>query len=172
MSRRLAAAVVLVQLMACTTPTTTTRTWVAPPAERIGTVAWVTQTTHEQRANPAGGAVVGALVGGLFGNAIGGGRAPGTVVGAAGGAMAGAALSQGSREEYFDVGVRFDDGGQQVFRLPYFPGLVTGDRVGVIGNSLRRLDQVSAPPPGPPPQFVPPPPPPPPGAMWPPPPPP
>ena len=169
MSRHLAAAVVLVPLVACTTPQTTRRTWVAPPAERLGTVSWVTQTTHEQRANPAGGAVVGALVGGLFGNVIGGGRAPGTVVGAAGGAMAGAALSQGSREEYFDVGVRFDDGGQQVFRLPYLPDLRTGDRVGVVGNSLRPLGQTWGPPPGPPPQFVPPPPPPPPGGMWPPP---
>ena len=172
LNRRLAA-VVLVQVAACTTTQTRTVTWVAPPAERLGEVAWIRQTTVDQRGNPVGGAVLGGVVGGLFGRAIGGGRGPGTAVGAVGGAVAGAALSQGSSESYFDVGVRFDDGGGQVFRFPYQPQLVSGERVGVIGNSLRSLGQVSPrPPPGPPPQFVPPPPPPPPGGLWPPPPPP
>jgi outer membrane lipoprotein SlyB len=167
------AAVVIVQLAACTTTRTTSTTWISPPAERLGSVAWVRQTTRDERGNPVGGAVLGGLVGGLFGTALAGGRTPGTVIGAVGGAAAGAALSQGSSETFFDVGVRFDDGGQQVFRFPYQPNLVTGERVGVIGDSLRSLGQVfPSPPPGPPPQFVPPPPPPPAGGMWPPPPPP
>jgi outer membrane lipoprotein SlyB len=167
------AAVVLVSLVACTTTQTRTVTWAAPPAERFGEVSWIRQTTVDQQGNPAGGAVVGALVGGLFGRALGGGRGPGTIVGAAGGAVAGAALSQGGTQEVsFDVGVRFDDGGGQVFRFPYQPFLTPGERVGVIGGSLRSLGQMSSnPPPGPPPQFVPPPPPPPPGGLWPPPPP-
>jgi len=172
LKRHLAAVVLL--LVACTTTQTRTVTWVAPPAERVGEVAWIRQTTVDRQGNPVGGAVLGGVVGGLFGRAIGGGRGPGTLVGAVGGAAAGAALSQGGpQESYFDVGVRFDDGGGQVFRFPYPPQLVAGERVGVIGNSLRSLGQVSArPPPGPPPQFVPPPPPPPPGELWPPPPPP
>lgn len=163
----------LVQFIACATTTTTRTTWAAPPAERVGEVSWITQTTRDTQGNPVGGAVVGGLVGGLFGRAISGGRGAGTLVGAVGGAAAGAAISQGqtSQESYFDVGVRFFDGGGQVFRFPYFPNLVIGERVGVIGNSLRSLGQVApGPPPGPPPQFLPPPPPPPPGGMWPPPP--
>ena len=174
LNRHLAAVPLVAALVACTTTQTRTTTWVAPPAERFGEIAWIRQTTVDQRGNPAGGAVVGALVGGLFGRAIGGGRGPGTVIGAAGGAMAGAAMSQGGpQENYWDIGVRFDDGGGQVFRFPYQPSLVPGERVGVIGGSLRSLGQFSSgPPPGPPPSFVPPPPPPPPGGLWPPPPPP
>ena len=157
---------------ACTTTQTRT-TWVSPPAERLGTVSWVQQTSIDQQGNPVGGAVVGGVVGGLFGRAIGGGRGPGTLIGAVGGAAAGAAMSGSSQETFFDVGVRFDDGGQQVFRFPYPPQVSTGSRVGVIGGSMRPLGEMaSGPPPGPPPQYVPPPPPPPPGALYPPPPPP
>jgi outer membrane lipoprotein SlyB len=165
--------VALVQLVAvgCATTTTTRTTWAAPPAERVGEVSWITQTTRDTQGNPVGGAVLGGVVGGLFGRALTGGRGAGTLVGAVGGAAAGAAISQGQtqQEAYFDVGIRFLDGGGQVFRFPYFPNLVVGERVGVIGNSLRSLGQVApGPPPGPPPQFVPPPPPPPPGTAWPP----
>src|SRR5262249_59395082 len=101
-------ALVLVQLAACPSTRTTSVTWVAPPAERLGEVSWIRQTSRDQQGNPVGGAVVGALVGGVFGRALTGGRGGGTLVGAAGGAAAGAAISQGSsrQESFFDVGVR------------------------------------------------------------------
>jgi outer membrane lipoprotein SlyB len=148
-------------LSACTTTQTTTTTWEAPPAERVGTVSWVRETDRDSRGNPVGGAVLGGVVGGLFGAAVGGGAA-GTLVGAAGGAAAGAALSQGSGEQrWFDVGVRFDDGGGQVFRFENASPFVVGERIAAIGNSLRPLGQVVAgAPPGAPPTYVPPPPPP------------
>lgn len=168
--KRQLAAVVILSLAGCATTRTTTTTWAAPPPERFGEVSWIRQTTVEQQGNQAGGAVVGALVGGLFGRALTGSRGVGTVVGAAGGAAVGASASAGGQaESHFDVGVRFDDGGGQVFRFAYQPSLVPGERVAAIGGSLRSLGQFSArPPPGPPPEWVPPPPPPPPEGLWPP----
>jgi outer membrane lipoprotein SlyB len=110
----------------CVTTSTTSRTWTAEPqaAEwaRPGHVAWVREVVHRQEGNPVGGAVAGAIIGGLIG-----GHGPAAVVGAVGGAAVGAAASQGGAESRtYEVLVRFQDGGQQMFvwadYCPFRPG--------------------------------------------------
>jgi outer membrane lipoprotein SlyB len=107
--------------------TTTTSTTSYPPAQadwgRPGSVAWVREVVHRQVGDPAGGAVAGAIIGGI----LGGGRGGGAVVGAIGGALVGASVSQGSSESrVYQVAVRFDDGGFEVFGYqnyaPFAPG--------------------------------------------------
>jgi outer membrane lipoprotein SlyB len=138
-------AILLLPLLssACVMTTTRTRTWSDPEApatwERRGRVESVRETVQRQQGNPAGGAVAGAIVGGLLGSIIGGhthydrwgrahhhGSGAGAAVGAVGGAMVGAAASQGSAEDrWYEVFVRFDDGGYESFfyrgTLPFRP---------------------------------------------------
>jgi outer membrane lipoprotein SlyB len=142
-------------LAACVT-TTTTSTWSDPYAgdwARYGHVESIRETVRRQEGNPAAGAVLGGVLGGLLGSAIGGhthydrwgngyhhGSAAGAVVGAVGGAMVGAAASQGSSEErFYDVFVRFDDGGYEAFLshdpLPYR----VGDPVSLTPRGLERM---------------------------------
>jgi outer membrane lipoprotein SlyB len=78
-----------------------------------------------------------------------GGGAGGVVIGALGGGATGALLSKGDGEKHwFDVNVKFDEGGEQVFRfenstLPF----VVGERVGAVGNTVRSLGtRVASPP--------------------------
>jgi outer membrane lipoprotein SlyB len=134
--------VLLLALLATACKTTETRTTMyetngAP--ERLGTVTWIKETEKDEKGNPVGGAAIGATVGGLAGYALGGGVA-GVVVGAVGGGAAGALLSKGDGEKHwFDVNVRFDQGGEQVFRFENTPPVVVGERVGVVGNTMRSL---------------------------------
>jgi outer membrane lipoprotein SlyB len=139
---------------ACVMTSTTTRTWSDPGAptrrwERYGRVDSVRETVHRQHGNPAGGAVAGAVVGGLLGSVIGGhghhghwhGSAAGAAVGAVGGAMVGAAASQGSAEDrWYEVSVRFEDGGYETFvyrgALPFRPG----DEVVLTSRGLELAD--------------------------------
>lgn len=127
----LASAASLALLSGCVTSRTTTRTWSDGYAgeewSRPGHVESVRETVQRDEGNPAGGAVAGALIGGLLGSTIGGhayydrwgnghyqASGAGALVGAVGGAMVGAAASQGSAERrWYEVYVRFDDGGLQ-----------------------------------------------------------
>jgi outer membrane lipoprotein SlyB len=144
------AALVLVPtllLQGCVTYTTRTRTWGASHGEddrygqrweRYGRVEQVRETAVRQQGDPAGGAVAGAIIGGVLGHAIfgrGGGFA-----GAVGGAAVGASASQGAAEDrYYEVLVRFDDGGQETFMfqgaLPFRPG----DEVRLTPRGLQRM---------------------------------
>ena len=67
--------------------------------------------------------VLVAIIGGVL---LGGRRGPGALIGAVGGAMVGAAASQSSESRVYEVAVRFEDGGQQVFvfqnQSPFGPG--------------------------------------------------
>ncbi len=153
-SPRLASFVFLpVLLTACMTTTTTSRTWGDPYAagwERWGRVAQVRETVRRQQGNPGAGAVAGALIGGVLGSAIGGrtvydrwgnayyqGSGAGAVAGAIGGAAIGAAASQGSSEErWYEVSVRFDDGGYQTFVYAGPPPFRVGDAVRLTPQGL------------------------------------
>jgi outer membrane lipoprotein SlyB len=148
MSRRpfalIAALASLATLPACVVTTTESRSWYdqgsRPPYERHGKVESVREVVQRQQGNPAGGAIAGAIIGGIIGSTIGGhthydrwgyghydGNPAGALVGAAGGAAIGAAASQGSAEQrWYEVNVRFDDGGYEVFTyrgyVPFRPG--------------------------------------------------
>jgi outer membrane lipoprotein SlyB len=145
----------------------------APPPSwhRDGTIESVRETVRRTEGNPVGGAVAGALVGGLLGHAIGGGG--GAVVGGVGGAATGAAVSQGSGEDrFYEVFVRFDDGGRGRFMYRDMVPFHAGERVRQTPRGLRGLGPGPQAPQGPPPTAQPSQPPPPPPANPPPPPPP
>lgn len=134
-------------LQGCVTYSTRTRTWgnayaeddrSAQRWERFGRVEQVRETAVRQQGDPAGGAVAGAIIGGVLGHAIFG--RGGGLVGAVGGAAVGANASQGHAEErYYEVLVRFDDGGQETFTfqgaLPFRPG----DDVRLTPRGLQRM---------------------------------
>lgn len=141
-------------LAGCVT-TTTSSTWSEGfPADgaRYGHVESIRETVRRQEGNPAAGAAAGAVIGGLLGSALGGrtyydrwgngyhhGSAAGAVVGAVGGAMVGAAASQGSSEErFYDVYVRFDDGGYEIFPLRDPLPFRVGDPVVLTSRGLER----------------------------------
>ena len=151
MTRRMAALVLaLAVLPGCVVTTTETRAWGGPYGqqgyERRGRVDSVREVVQRQQGNPAAGAVAGAIIGGLIGGALGGGTrydrygyahsyasGPGALVGAAGGAAIGAAASQGGGEErWYDVYVRFEDGGYETFTYRGTPPFRPGDPV-VLG---------------------------------------
>lgn len=143
-------------LTACVTATTTS-TWsdgyYGAEGTRYGHVESIRETVRREEGNPAAGAAVGAVVGGLLGSAIGGhtrydrwgnsyhqGSAAGAVVGAVGGAMVGAAASQGHGEErFYDVYVRFDDGGLEAFSFRDPLPFRVGDPVSLTGRGLERM---------------------------------
>lgn len=110
----------------CVATTTTATTTYAPPQPewaRPGSVAWVREVVHRRQGDPVGGAIAGAIIGGL----LGGPRGSGAAAGAAMGAVVGAAASQGSSESRaYEIAVRFDDGGFEVFGYqnyaPFSPG--------------------------------------------------
>lgn len=144
-------------LTACVTATTTTSTWSDGYYEaegvRYGHVESIRETVRREEGNPAAGAAVGAVVGGVLGSLMGGhtsydrwgnayhhGSAAGAVVGAVGGAMVGAAASQGRGEDrYYDVYVRFDDGGSEAFFFRDPLPFRVGDPVGLSSRGLERL---------------------------------
>lgn len=139
-------------LPGCVTTSTESRTWydrgAEPSYQRRGRVDSVREIVQRQQGNPAGGAIAGAIIGGLLGGSIGGhnhydrwgyrhrhGNPAGAVVGAIGGAAVGAAASQGSAENrWYEVYVRFEDGGYETFTYrgssPFQPGdtVVLGPR--------------------------------------------
>jgi outer membrane lipoprotein SlyB len=114
----LALGMFLVLTPSCVT-TSTTSTVLGPETPdvwvRSGKVQWVREVVQRQQGNPAGGALAGGLAGGLLGGAISH-SSGGALLGALGGAAVGAAVSQGSAERRrYEVMVRFDDGGYQLF---------------------------------------------------------
>lgn len=123
---------------ACVVTSTESRSWGDPYgqdgyAERHGRVDRVREVVQRQHGDPVGGAVAGAIIGGLLG-----GRGPAGVVGAIGGAAVGSSLSQGSAEyRWYEVTVRFDDGGYEVFTYRDYSPFRPGDDV-VLG--ARGLD--------------------------------
>ncbi len=141
---RIVALAALATLSGCVVTTTESRGWYdqdsQPAYERHGRVDSVREVVQRQQGNPAGGAIAGAIIGGLIGSTLGGhthydrwGYAhtepsgAGALFGAAGGAAIGAAASQGSSEQrWYEVSVRFDDGGYEVFTYrgssPFRPG--------------------------------------------------
>lgn len=105
-------------LSACVTTTTRSSGWGDPYAgqpqswERRGRVDYVRETVEAQRGDPAGGAVAGAVVGGILGHALVG--RGGGLIGAIGGAAVGASASQGySERRFYEVFVRYEDGGTE-----------------------------------------------------------
>ncbi len=140
----LAALAAVATLSGCVVTTTQSRTWYDQDSqasyERRGRVESVREVVQRQQGNPAGGAIAGAIIGGLIGSTLGGhthydrwgyghyeGNPAGAFVGAAGGAAIGAAASQGGGEQrWYEVNVRFDDGGYEVFTYrgsaPFRPG--------------------------------------------------
>ncbi|HET6440689.1 MAG TPA: hypothetical protein VFG59_21700 [Anaeromyxobacter sp.] len=131
----------------CVVTTTEARSWYdegeQSAYERHGRVDSVREVVQRQQGNPAGGAVAGAIIGGLIGGALGAHThydrfgyaysvpsAPGAMVGAMGGAAVGAAASQGGGEtRWYEVNVRFDDGGYETFTYRSAPPFRAGDEV-------------------------------------------
>jgi outer membrane lipoprotein SlyB len=133
-------------LAGCVTATTTSRTWgddwygPADGWERIGRVERIRETVTATQGDPAGGAVAGAVVGGLLGTAMSGGHGPGGLVGAIGGAMVGASASQGgTRDVLYEVMVRFQDGGAEVFAFRGALPFRVGDDVRLTPGGLQRI---------------------------------
>ncbi len=128
MLRRILAIALLALPAGCATTTTTSTTWTAEPttAYRYGEVTWVREYVQHHEGDPTGGAIAGAIIGGI----LGGGHGPSALLGAAGGAVIGAAASEGHGESrWYDVGVQFQDGAQQVFRYPDYPPFQPGEHV-------------------------------------------
>lgn len=130
-STKLLAVLAALPLAACVTATTSTTTWgddgaayADPGWVRTGHVETVRETVQRVQGDPAGGAVAGGIVGGLIGALV---DPPHALAGAIGGAAIGAAASQGSGERrWYEVRVRFDDGGVERFVYeggsPFRPG--------------------------------------------------
>jgi len=140
-------AIVSLALPGCVVTTTESHTWYdqgeQPAYERYGRVESVREVVQRQQGNPAGGAIAGAIIGGLIGSALGAHThydrwgyaytvpsAPGAMVGAVGGAAVGAAASQGTSEtRWYEVDVRFDDGGYETFTYRNSSPFRVGDEV-------------------------------------------
>ena len=136
-SRSLSMAWLLALVPSCATTTTTSTTWTesSPAAYRYGEVTWVREYVQHQHGDPAGGAIAGAIIGGI----LGGGHGPSALIGAAGGAAIGAAASQGhSDTRFYDIGVLFEDGAQQVFRYAGYPPFQPGEHVVETPQGLAR----------------------------------
>jgi outer membrane lipoprotein SlyB len=119
---------------ACVETSTYSRTWNAPAQAwaRPGQVQWIREVVERQEGNPVGGALAGALIGSAIGH-----DGPGALIGAVGGAVVGAAASSGTREAvHYDMLVRFDDGGAQMFVYGAFPPFQPGMRVVLTPNGL------------------------------------
>jgi outer membrane lipoprotein SlyB len=147
-------ALALAVLPGCVVTTTETRAWGGAYGQqgydRRGRVDSVREVVQRQRGDPAAGAVAGAIIGGLIGSALGGGThydrygyphsyasGPGALVGAASGAAIGAAASQGGGEErWFEVYVRFEDGGYETFTYRGKPPFRPGDEVALGARGL------------------------------------
>jgi outer membrane lipoprotein SlyB len=85
------------------------------------------------------GALGGAVLGGLAGTQVGNGRGrtAATIVGALGGGLAGNTVEHAvHKATTYDVQVRMEDGSYRNFSYQTDPGLQTGQRVHVSGDSL------------------------------------
>jgi outer membrane lipoprotein SlyB len=134
MRTRALSAILLLPLLlgACVTASTRTTAWgdAGGPAARYGRVEAIGETVERRQGDPAAGAVAGAIIGGLLGSTMGGhahrdrygrvrhhGSGAGAVAGAVVGAAVGASASQErSERRFYDMRVRFEDGGVETFR--------------------------------------------------------
>jgi outer membrane lipoprotein SlyB len=127
----------------CATTTYQTTSWggeqpYAQEWARYGHVESVRETIRTTQGDPGAGAFAGALIGGL----LFGGRNPvQTMAGMAGGAMVGAAASQSAsaQDRFYEVFVRFDDGGLEPYTYQNVLPFRVGDRVALSAQGLSRL---------------------------------
>ncbi len=136
--RRLAWILALAPLALSACVTTTSAGWGDPSYDaqnwqRRGHVEYVRETVETQRGDPAGGAVVGSILGEAM---LGRG---GGLFGAVGGAAVGASASQGYAERRFwEVFVRYDDGGTERYVYEGPPPFQVGDAVVLTAQGLYR----------------------------------
>jgi outer membrane lipoprotein SlyB len=134
MRTRALSAILLLPLLlgACMTTSTHRTAWcdAGGSAARYGRVEAIGETVERRQGDPAAGAVAGAIIGGLLGSTMGGhahrdrygrvrhhGSGAGAVAGAVVGAAVGASASQErSERRFYDMRVRFEDGGVETFR--------------------------------------------------------
>lgn len=130
-----------VLISACVTTESTSREWGDPYGQawaRNGRVEYIRETIQRQHGDPVGGAVAGAVIGGIVGHSLGG-RGAGTLFGAAGGAAIGAQASQGGGERrFYEIFVRFDDGGAERYVYEGYPPFRVGEYVALTGQGLVR----------------------------------
>ena len=125
----------------CATTTYETRTFgEAPYGEgwaRHGHVESIRENVRTTQGNPAAGAFAGAVIGGLL---LGGQSPVQTLAGMVGGAAVGAAASQAQNAEdrYFEVYVRFDDGGLEAYEYENVLPFRVSDRVVLTAQGLSR----------------------------------
>jgi outer membrane lipoprotein SlyB len=114
-----------------------------PPARRSCRDCGVIESVRELRAPGEGtglGAVSGGVLGGVLGHQVGGGRGRdvATVVGAVGGAIAGHQVEKNVRTgSKYEIAVRYDHGGSQVFEQAGTPAWRAGDRVRVVSGVIQ-----------------------------------
>ncbi len=156
------AAVSALLVSSCATYTTRSRYWNEPGSSygwhRDGHVEWVRENDHVVQGHPGAGAAAGAVIGGLLGSALTR-HGIGALIGAAGGAAVGASSSRSSEYRTYDVLVRFDDGGSEMFSFAGYPPFQPGEAVSLGPAGLTAMATASAPPPAPqapPPDVTPP----------------
>ncbi len=109
----------------------------AAPCTNCGVVEGI-ESYAEQGPATGGGAVAGGLLGAIVGHQIGNGRGKelATVAGAVGGAFAGNAVEKNTNKvTHYHVGVRMNDGTQQLFSLNAPPSLAVGDHVVIVNGA-------------------------------------
>jgi outer membrane lipoprotein SlyB len=110
----------------------------APPSPSSCTNCGVVENVEsftEKGPASGGGAVAGGLLGAIVGHQIGNGRGKelATVAGAVGGAFAGNAIEKNANQvTRYHVGVRMNDGTQQLFTLNAPPSIAVGDHVLIV----------------------------------------
>ncbi|HEX6590727.1 MAG TPA: glycine zipper 2TM domain-containing protein [Moraxellaceae bacterium] len=110
----------------------------APVCYNCGTVVAVTPVKVQGQASGVG-AVGGAVLGGVLGHQFGKGHGKQamTAVGAIGGAFGGNEVEKATRSSTrYDVTVRMEDGSSRTVSYGVAPGVNSGDRVRVDGDSL------------------------------------
>jgi uncharacterized protein YcfJ len=108
----------------------------ASSCTNCGVVEGIESYTEKGPAS-GGGAVAGGLLGAIVGHQIGNGRGKelATVAGAVGGAFAGNAIEKNANKvTRYHVGVRMNDGSQQLFTLTAPPSVAVGDHVVIVNG--------------------------------------
>lgn len=108
----------------------------AASCTNCGVVEGIESYTEKGPAS-GGGAVAGGLLGAIVGHQIGNGRGKdlATVAGAVGGAFAGNAIEKNANKvTRYHVGVRMNDGTQQLFTLNAPPSVTVGDHVVIVNG--------------------------------------
>jgi outer membrane lipoprotein SlyB len=126
----------------CATTTYQTTAWGDPAYganwARYGHVESVRETVRTTQGDPGAGAFAGAVIGGLL---FGGYNAASAIAGMAGGAAVGAAASQAqnAQDRFYEVFVRFDDGGLEQYVYQNVLPFRVGERVALTAQGLSRM---------------------------------